>query len=95
MNNADETLRCMSCGQVDRPDSVASGSGRVALGAWVLTAVVWALGMALAVPTLTWIAAALFLAAFVYSLRYLFRREQACRHCGGRRLEPVTEGSAS
>lgn len=87
MDNSVGQVRCRQCGHVDTPATSRAGSAAVVLGLWALTGAAWAVGMALGAPWLTYVAAGLFLVAFGYSLRYLFRREQACRHCGARRLE--------
>jgi purine-cytosine permease-like protein len=89
MDNPGDKVRCASCGEVDVPDTVAGGPGWIAVALWALAALVWALGFAVARAWLSYVAAIAFFIAFVYTLWYLFRRERACRHCGGRRLDPV------
>lgn len=88
MNNPEDRLRCVSCGRVDVPRIVPGGPGWVALALWAMVGIVWAIDFAVTTSWLAFVAAILFFAAFVYTLWYFYRREQACRHCGGRRLEP-------
>lgn len=88
MNNADERLRCTSCGEIDFPKPVARGPGWIALALWALVALLWAVDFVLATSWLVFVAGIVFFAAFTYTLWYFYRREQACRHCGARTLEP-------
>ena len=81
-------LRCVQCGKVDAPIRVGPGPGWLALMLWAGSALLWTLGMVLGSTGIGYLAAAVFLAALIYTLWYFYRREQACRHCGGRRLEP-------
>ena len=90
MNNTEERLRCVSCGEVDVPASVPVGPGWAALLLWVSAGVVWAVGFIFAVAWTSYLAAFVFLVAFLYTLWYFFRRERACRHCGARQLQPPT-----
>lgn len=88
MNNPEHRVRCESCGEVDYPEPVARGPGWIALALWVSVGVLWAVDFVVATSWLIFVAAVMFFAAFVYTLWYFYRREQACRHCGGRQLEP-------
>jgi Flp pilus assembly protein TadB len=89
VNNVEERYRCAQCGQVDAPGRSLPGPAWVAIALWAGAAAVWALGATLAVPALFWVAAVIFLGALLYTLWLFFRRERACRHCGGRALEPA------
>lgn len=88
MNNAAERLSCVECGSVDSPVRVGPGPGWLALAMWALAAAVWVVGLWL--PWATYAAAVVFFLAFVYTLWYFYKREQACRHCGGRAFEHQT-----
>lgn len=86
-----ERLRCTSCGRVDTPRLVRAGPGSIAIALWAAAALLWGLGYILDAAWPAFVAAVVFLAALVYTLWYFARREQACRHCGDRRLEPAGE----
>lgn len=83
MNNP-ERLECASCGEVDVPASVPPGPGWAALALWAGAGLLWVLGFALGVAWPSYLAAVVFLIAFLYSLWYFFRKVDACRHCGAR-----------
>lgn len=87
MNNTDERLRCVSCGEVDFPDTIPVGPGWLALALWAMVGVLWAVDFVVATSWLIFVAAVAFFAAFLYTLWYFYRRERACRHCGARQLE--------
>ena len=87
MNNPDQRLRCATCGQVDTPRHAGRGRGRIALALWALVGLLWAVDFVVATSWLIFVAAIVFFVAFVYTLRYFFRRELACRHCGATQLE--------
>ncbi|HUH13962.1 MAG TPA: hypothetical protein VMK65_12685 [Longimicrobiales bacterium] len=81
-------VRCLQCGKVDAPDRLRVGAGWPVGALWLGAAAAWLLGWYWPVfNILFWV---VLLAAFVYTLWHFSRREQACRHCGGRTLEPHT-----
>lgn len=88
MNNPDDRLRCVSCGQVDVPEAVPVSPAWIALALWATVGIVWAVDFVVTTSWLAFLAAILFFVAFVYTLWYFYRREKACRHCGSRELEP-------
>lgn len=88
MNNPEHRIRCVSCGEIDYPAPVARGPGWIALALWAAVGLLWAVDFVVATSWLIFVAALVFFAAFVYTLWYFYKREQACRHCGGRQLEP-------
>lgn len=92
MDNQAERLRCTRCGKVDVPRAMPIGPAWLALALWALATVVWAAGFLLSIPSVLFLGLALLLPAMIYTLWYFFRREQACRHCGGRELEPEEVG---
>jgi len=94
MNNPAGSMRCVRCGQIDAPILRATKPGWLALALWALAGLIWAIGFAVATAWLSYVAAVAFLLAFLYTLRYFFQREKACRHCGGRDLE-VHGGAAA
>lgn len=85
-HNAPPRVRCLSCGQVDAPTRVGPGPGWLAAGLWLLAAAFWAAAWYL--PLLNWGFWATLLAALIYTLWYFAKREEACRHCGARTVEP-------
>ena len=90
MNNETQRLRCTQCGQVDVPKRMPGGPGWIALALWAISSLVWAIGFILTIPALLYAGIVLLLPALIYTLWYFFRREQACRHCGGRTLGPAS-----
>lgn len=85
---------CVQCGHVDTPINVGPGPGWLAAGLWGAAAALWLINML--VPAL-WpghLAAAVLLAAFIYTLWYFYRREKACRHCGARWVGSSADPSA-
>ena len=88
-DNAIGARRCVSCGRVDTPIRRPPGPGGLAVGLWAAAGALWAIGFALGIVWLPYGAAIVFLGAFIYTLWYFFRREEACRHCGGGRFDPA------
>lgn len=93
VNNPVDARRCVQCGRVDSPIAIGPGPGWLALALWAASALLWALGMLLASTALSYLTALVFLAALLYTLWYFYRREKACRHCGGRDLETGAGGA--
>jgi hypothetical protein len=83
-NEATHSRSCIQCGKVDSPINVGPGPGWLALMLWGAAAAFWILGMALQSLWIGYLAAPVFLGALIYTLWYFYRREKACRHCGGR-----------
>lgn len=85
-HNTPASVRCLECGKVDAPERSRTGAAWPAVALWVGVAVAWVVGWYWpAFNILFWV---VLLAALVYTLWYFARREEACRHCGGRSLEP-------
>lgn len=89
-NKRSDRLQCVQCGQVDAPRVAGAAPGWIAISLWVAATLLFGLPYLLGVAWPIWLAAAVFLVALVYTLWYFSRREKACRHCGGRQLEPVS-----
>lgn len=89
MSNPEE-LRCTHCGEVASPVRVGPGPGWLAIILWAGAGAVWTVGYFVAQSWLPYLGAVLFLGAFIYTLWYFYKREQACRHCGSRTLESST-----
>jgi hypothetical protein len=83
-NEAARGPACVQCGSVESPITVGPGPGWLAVMLWGAAAGFWLLGMALQSLWVGYVAAPVFLAALIYTLWYFYRREKACRHCGGR-----------
>jgi hypothetical protein len=92
-NNPAGSVRCSSCGRVDSPAVRSTSSGAAAVGLWAAAGAIWAIGFALGATWPSFVAAVVVLVAMIYTLLYFFRRERACRHCGGRELT-TAEASA-
>lgn len=82
-------MRCTRCEKVDQPRLAGAGPGWIAIALWGATLVAWVVAWyVMPIFVVFWV---VLLAALLYTLWYFFKRENACRHCGCRILEPAGE----